>query len=505
MTFDYPWALGALALFIPLILSDLFGSSRKRNQKLPAGLRKKLRLSIVCFRVFIVCAVIALAGPRWGTGPSVSEYRRGLDVVFAIDLSRSMDIRDAQTTGDEGQTRLERGLFIARESVKAVPGARFAAVVGRSRGYLAVPLTWDNEAALGFLETLDGSSMTGRGTNLEAMLDAAANAFQSSSPARKVIVLVSDGETLEGSVKNAVNRRVRDGVIITAVATGSDEGRPVPAAGGSSENSTIVSRRESAVLFMASERTGGAYIDANRNDAASILSAHLYSLARESKPQRGRGESKERRTLFIILAIIAYTASKFVPLLSPASIITAVIVLSSCSQGKIILMEANYMNSRGRYDEAIVSYLKALNYEEAAPYAEYGLGLTFYLLDENKPALKRFEDSQKMLQSLPSGEHNELRYRTSYNAGVVLFSEGDFQAAAASFKDALRENPRRIEAKRNLELSLMSIAGETGENGETKREDKARDVLFDYVRDREQQRWKGMEWAPEEKPTGPDY
>jgi Ca-activated chloride channel family protein len=504
MTFDYPWALGALTLIIPLILSDFIGSSRKLNQKLPVGLRKKLRLSVFCFRVFIVCAIIALAGPRWGTGPSISEYRRGLDVVFAVDVSRSMDIRDVPATGDEWQSRLERGLFIARESVKAVPGSRFATVIGRSRGYLAVPLTWDNEAVLGFLETLDGSSMTGRSTNLETLLDATASAFQSSSPARKVIVLVSDGEALEGSIKNAVNRSVRDGIIISAVATGSDEGRPVPA-DGSSENSDAVSRRDTAVLFMACEKTGGAYIDANRSDAASILSDHLYSIARETKPQGGHGESKERRVLFIILAIIAYAVSKFAPLLSPASILSLAVLFSSCSQGKIILMEANYMNSRGRYDEAIVSYLKAMNYEEAAPYAEYGLGLTFYLLDENKPALKRFEDSQKILKVLPAGEHNELRYRTSYNSGVVLFSEGDFQAAATAFKDALRENPRRIEAKRNLELSLMSIARDARKNGETQREDKARDVLFDYIRDREEQRWKSMEWAPEEKPTGPDY
>jgi Ca-activated chloride channel family protein len=504
MTFDYPWALGALAVFIPMIFSDFFGSSRKHSHKLPVILRKKLRFSVFCFRVFIICAIIAMAGPRWGTGPSVSEYRRGLDVVFALDVSRSMDIRDVQTTGDEWQSRLERGLFIAKESVKAVPGARFATVAGRSRGYLAVPLTWDSEAALSFLETLDGSSMTGRSTNLENLLDTAASAFQSSSPARKVIVLVSDGEALEGSIKNAVNRRARDGVIISAVATGSDEGRPIPS-DGSSENSDAVSRRDTAVLFMACEKTGGAYIDANRNDAVSILSAHLFSLARESKPEGESGKPKNHRALFIILAIIAYAASKFAPLLSPASILSLAVIFTSCSQGKMLLMEANYLNSRGRYDEAIVSYLKALNYEEAAPYAEYGLGLTFYLLDENKPALKRYEDSQKMLRSLPAGEHNELRYRTSYNAGVVLFNEGDFQAAAASFKDALRENPRRIEAKRNLELSLMSIARETGKNGESRREDKARDVLFEYIRDREEQRWKGMEWVPEEKPTGPDY
>jgi Ca-activated chloride channel family protein len=416
-----------------------------------------------------------------------------------------MDIRDAGKSGEEGQSRLERGLFIAKESVKAVPGARFAAVVGRSRGYLAVPLTWDNEAALSFLETLDGSSMTGRSTNLENLLDAAAGAFQSSSPARKVIVLVSDGESLSGSVRNAVKKRSSEGVIITAVAAGSDEGRPVPQIGGGAENHDAVSRRDAALLYAAVEKTGGAYIDANRDDAAQALSAHLASLARESRPEGGRNEPKERRTLFIILAIIAYAASKFTPLLSPASIIAITIIFSSCSQGKIILMEANYQTSHGRYDEAIVSYLKALNYEEAAPYAEYGLGLTFFLLDENKPALKRFEDSQKMLKTLPQAGHGELRYRNNYNAGVVLFSEGDFQGAAAAFKDALRENPRKMEAKRNLELSLLSAAKEAGKEGETKREDRGRDVLFDYVRDKEEQRWKGAEWAPEEESAGPDY
>jgi Ca-activated chloride channel family protein len=246
------------------------------------------------------------------------------------------------------------------------------------------------------------------------------------------------------------------------------------------------------------------------------LSAHLLSLAKETGPGGSRSEPKERRTLFIILAIIAYGASRFV-LLMRANVMrthTAALILlialtpclQNCSQGKLFLIEANYLNSHGRYDEAIVSYFKALDYEDAAPYAEYGLGLTFYSLDENKAALKRYAHSQKMLEQFSAGEHRELRYRNSYNSGVVFFSEGDFQAAAAAFKDALRENPRRIEAKRNLELSLMSLARETaGEQPAEQRESAAREVLFDYIRQKEQQQWKSREWAPEEKPAGADY
>jgi len=474
------------------------------KNKLPKELRKKLQISVFFFCVFSAFAIIAAAGPRWGTGFAAEEYRRGLDAVFAIDISRSMDINDAQEDG--AQSRLERGLAIAKEGAAAVSGARTGAAIGRGRGYLAVPLTYDNEAALTFLQSLDGSSMTGRSTNLESLIEAAADAFQASSPAKKVIVFVSDGESHAGVLRNALNRCVRDGIIINAVAVGSDEGRPVPDSSQDPLIPAIVSRRDAAVMRTAAERTGGIYIDASRNDAAATLSSHLLSLAQKAG-SGSRSEAKQRRSLFIMLAIIAYGACKFVPLLPRLpflSLLTLVFILTSCSKGKLLLIEANYLTSHGRYDEAILSYLKALDYEDSSPYAEYGLGLTFYSLDERKAALKRYENSQKMLEILREDGHRELRYRNHYNSGIILFEEGDFHSAAAAFKEALRADPGRIEAKRNLELSVMSIAMEKdSENRESRQE--TREILFDYLQEQEQQQWKSREWSLEEKFTGPDY
>jgi von Willebrand factor type A domain. len=481
-------------------------------------LKQKLLVSEICFILFLLFAVIALIGPKWGIGYAPMEYRKGLDVVFAIDVSRSMDIRDVQTGSQTNtraafQSRLERGISIVRESVIYVSGARFAAAIGRGRGYLTVPLTYDSESALIFLDSLDVSSMTGRGTNLESLVDAAADAFQDSSPARKVIVLVSDGESNAGILRNAVSHCNRDGILLITAAVGSDEGRQITMQINDPDSPSVISRRDSFAMRAAAERTGGIYIDGGREDAASTLSSHLLSLAQEMGSGKRKQEPKQRRPLFIILAIISYGASKFItrqsqrkPLrrLSAVSII-ALFFLASCSEGKLLLLQANYLNAMGRYDEALVPYLKAINHEDSAPYAEYGLGLTFYQLDEGKAALKRYGDSHKLLEKYSSSEHKELRYRNHYNSGVIFFEEGDYQSAAESFKEALRTDPRRLDAKRNLELSLMSISMETNTESRTKNREESREILFEYLKQDEQQKWKSREWEPEENFTGPDY
>jgi len=519
LTFDYPFVLGAFLFFIPLLLFDIFSGFRKYKHRIPEELQKKIKVSTVFFRVYIAFSIIALSGPRWGTGYTISEYTRGLDTVFAVDVSRSMDIRDAQT-GGAFQSRLERGILIAKESTIAIysaagygggdSGARFAASIGRSRGYLAVPLTFDNEAILSFFESLDGSSMTGRSTNLESLVEAAANAFQNTSAARKVIVLVSDGESHSGVLRNALNRCAKEGIIVTAVAVGSDEGRTVPP-GANAPSLDTISRRDAAVMRMAAERTGGIYIDANREDAASVLSSHLLSLAREEGPGGSRTESKQRRTFFILLAIAAYGASIFVPRFLAArklpllSMLAVVLIFTSCSRGKLLLLEANYLFSQERYDEAVVPYQQALAYEDSAPYAGYGLGLTLHSLDEKTEALDFYGNSKKILENFSDNEHRELRYRNYYNSGIIYFEEGDYLLAADAFKEALRADPRRTEAKRNLEISLMSISMESNSENRTEERNETREVIFDYIKQQEQQYWKSREWMPEENLTGPDY
>jgi Ca-activated chloride channel family protein len=191
-------------------------------------------------------------------------------------------------------------------------------------------------------------------------------------------------------------------------------------------------------------------------------------------------------------------------------VMAAACLLGSCSRisGKLLIMEANFLASRGRHNEAAMAYLRALGDQDAAPYAEYGLGSAYYALDEDRAALERFADLRQMLETLPLDEHRELRYRLQYNTGVVLFGRGDFPGAAGYFREALRIDPGRIEAKRNLELSLRSIARKNSAGGQAEQrqtESESRAALFDYIRQKETGQWQSRDWGEEEPITGPDY
>ena len=302
LTFDHPGALWIFTVFIPLLMWDYFSPRRKQiRENLPKNLRARLGASRIFFRIFLACIIAALAGPRWGIGPAPlsGESLRAVDAVIALDVSRSMEIRD----GPGGDiSRLERGLAIVREAVATTPGMRLGVALSRNRGIIAVPLTWDSDSALTFLDAA-GFSLTGRGTNLESLVDAAANAFQPSYPSTRVILLVSDGEALSGSLNAALGRCKRNGITVSVVAVGSDEG-------GMLDDGEILSRRDSKALRTAAGHTGGVYIDGNREDASGALAGHLRSLAPGSETRGAQTERATRWFLFVMSAIIAFGASK---------------------------------------------------------------------------------------------------------------------------------------------------------------------------------------------------
>lgn len=205
------------------------------------------------------------------------------------------------------------------------------------------------------------------------------------------------------------------------------------------------------------------------------------------------------------------------PLPFPLAALLLLLFLGACSpfSGRLLIMEGNFYQSQGMYAQAISAYLKALNYPEVVPYAEYGLGSSYQALDEGKAALERFTAAEKALDSLP-GKTNpegrrELSYRVRYNTGLVLFGEEDFDGAVEAFQGALEIDGGRIEAKRNLELSLLSrprdktsasTQGEGRETGEGRDQGQA---LFDYLSRKEQNQWKSQEWIEDTPSAGPDY
>ncbi|GHV25642.1 hypothetical protein AGMMS4952_03920 [Spirochaetia bacterium] len=187
--------------------------------------------------------------------------------------------------------------------------------------------------------------------------------------------------------------------------------------------------------------------------------------------------------------------------------------ITSCGSsvpGKLMLLRGNFFNAQGMYTEAILAYLEALTFPETAPYAEYSLGSVYLSLDEGAAALRHFSAAEEGLANLLREDHRELIYRIHYNRGVVLFHAGDFGSAADQFRAALETDGSRIEAKRNLELSILSLSQQDSGAAASlslnpgARQSESR-VLFDYIRRKEQDQWKSREWAGDTGSAGPDY
>ena len=184
--------------------------------------------------------------------------------------------------------------------------------------------------------------------------------------------------------------------------------------------------------------------------------------------------------------------------------------ICSCSgiSAKLLMIEANYLYSKADYTGAIYSYIKAIENEETAPYAEYGLGTVYYAIGEDNAALGRFDEALELIKD-SANENKTLSYSINYNKGLVLFNKGDYSGAVNSFRQALLADGSRIEAKRNLELGLLSLAREKSfnsaqENAQGDEDDEGMSAMFNYIRQQELNQWRSMEWQEEEE-TGPDY
>ncbi|GHT78751.1 hypothetical protein FACS1894130_05900 [Spirochaetia bacterium] len=206
-----------------------------------------------------------------------------------------------------------------------IAGIRYAAAIGKGAGILAVPLTSDLEAALTFLEGLSASTVTGRGTNLENLVDAAAGAFKDAFPGKRRIILFSDGESLQGNFAAAIDRALAADIAITAVGLGTGAGGIVPWKSGTEGMESLSSQGRSSspggespvtsflrrdILQSAAARTGGIYLDGSRADAAEKLAEHLASLSFETRSGAFHREVRSQRHIFILAALAALGFSK---------------------------------------------------------------------------------------------------------------------------------------------------------------------------------------------------
>ena len=213
----------------------------------------------------------ALTQPQCGSHAELTK-RRGIDVVVAIDASKSMLARDVQPS------RLERARLELNTLLDELKGDRVAIVAFAGDAFIQCPLTSDYAAAKMFLRAVDPDTMPQGGTNIGAALMLSRQVLDSADRGAKdrVVVLISDGEDLNGEISEGVDALKDVGARVLAVGIGSDQGEPIPVINKAgdvvgykkdSEGKTVLTHLDRAGLTRIAKDTGGEFFSQPRGVA----------------------------------------------------------------------------------------------------------------------------------------------------------------------------------------------------------------------------------------------
>jgi Ca-activated chloride channel family protein len=200
-------------------LALLAGARLRLPSAVPSPFRRWLR--VIVMTLAAAMAFVALARPQKGMQWETLE-RNGIDLLLVVDTSKSMDADDVKPT------RLERAKLAIRDLVERFPGDRIGLVAFAGDAFVQSPMTLDHGALLESVDALDTSVIARGGTNIGRGIDVAAEALATEPGKQKVMVLMTDGEDLEGQGLTEAKRAASLGIVIDTIGVGTPAGELVP-------------------------------------------------------------------------------------------------------------------------------------------------------------------------------------------------------------------------------------------------------------------------------------
>lgn len=247
------------------------------------------RVKAVLFTTALVAALFALSRPQWGFQWQ-EVRRRGLDILIAVDTSKSMLATDVKPN------RLERTKLALRDMAAKLKGDRVGLIAFAGSAFLECPLTVDYNGFMLALEDLSVDTIPRGGTSISNAIDEAVKGFAGGAKKHKILVIITDGEDHEGDPVQAAQRAKKEGVIIYGIGIGTQEGDLVfveTEAGKKeylkdSSGNAVKSRLNEDILQKICLETGGTYVRATATEFGLEL---LYN-EKFSKFEKSELESK---------------------------------------------------------------------------------------------------------------------------------------------------------------------------------------------------------------------
>ena len=322
MTFAQPtwlWIGAATCAVLALLLVRADRKRRRAIRRLAAagpettvaGARRWLRDGLALAGTAL--AFVALARPQAGYHWEATA-RRGVDLMFAVDTSKSM------RAADLAPDRLTRAKLAVADLVRTFDNDRVGLVAFAGGAFVQAPMTADRAVFLEALDALDTDTIPEPGTDVASAIRAADQAMKSEPDHAKVLVVLSDGEDLAGSALAAAHAAAKDGLVIYTVGVGSRQGSLIemPDGHGGKElvrddaGQPVTSHLDETMLTSIAQATGGAYRPLGADGRGLD---QLYALLRAKLPQQTTAGAQHKvyaeRFQIPLAAAIAFLLASF--------------------------------------------------------------------------------------------------------------------------------------------------------------------------------------------------
>jgi Ca-activated chloride channel family protein len=424
----------------------------------------------------VLVALVGLAGPRWGQERVVAESR-GLNLVIAMDVSRSMLAEDAEPH------RMGRALREARRLVQDLQGDRLGLIAFAGSSYILSPLSLDGSAVTLHLDALDPDVASEGGTALAPALAQGGELLRARTElADRVLVVFTDGEahdSLAGALAQA-RRLAGAGIHLILVAQGRRDPTRIPlrdAAGvvqgyqQDGDGHVVETRRRDDVLDALAEAGQGTIVSAELPDQAGavrdLVSSYKRSRSSETRTQQGRPRA------WLAVLVAAGLLLTQAALRRTAALIALALTIGVAGAGDAGAANAQqpvYPRHPGEkaWDEgdpraAARAYLHSLRHDPRDA-LRYNAGTAALAAGDAVAARAELEQAA-------SSSDPEIRFRSLYNLGLLTLRlaaadsthrAAHLTTAERAYREALRLKPSHWAAKWNLELAQREQAAGGG-------------------------------------------
>jgi Ca-activated chloride channel family protein len=253
----------------------------------------------------IVSLIIALVNPKIGTKLETVK-REGVDVVFAIDVSKSMLAEDI------APNRLEKAKQLTSQIIKNLVSDRVGIIAYAGKAFPQLPITTDYASARMFLQNMNTDMLSSQGTAIDEAIQLSRTYYDDKEQTNRVLIIISDGEDHNNLSKDVAEAAAEEGIKIYTIGVGTEKGGPIPIKRNGivlkykkdSDENVVITKLNSKTLIEISKIGNGVYIDGkNTAEVTEKTTSILSNLDKKEFEAKEFSEYKDQFQWFLGIAL----------------------------------------------------------------------------------------------------------------------------------------------------------------------------------------------------------